>query len=365
MRSVRVTSKRQQFFKNLSKGVLCFFIFYFLVVILVAYSKTLQGLILYGNWIKRPYLKRLWDLKAFGIGHHARNIKIETADGITLGAWHLLPTTHPGILNAAAAVLQGDKEKSSLIYKHALEEPNQKVIIYFHGQAATRGMPSRVELCRSLATLLGFHVISFDYRGFGDSTGWPSEEGLAADSLGVWDWTVRHIHPSSQVFLYGQSLGTHMATKLVFDLQTMKNDFQPAGLILDAPFKNMRTAALYHPAALIFRPFPIVKSFLVNRIKEDFATDTLLPYIKCPAIIFHGSRDKMIPVTVSESLYSHVKREIAAVQIGENKMNLVNISLKIIDQAGHKNIGVFSEWLIYMHNFTSSRVEMNSYAVCE
>lgn len=42
-----------------------------------------------------------------------------------------------------------------------------------------RGQWNRVELVKTLSATLGCHVIAVDYRGFADSTGWPSEEGTS------------------------------------------------------------------------------------------------------------------------------------------------------------------------------------------
>jgi abhydrolase domain-containing protein 12 len=58
------------------------------------------------------------------------------------------------------------------------------------------------------------NVIAFDYRGFGDSTGYPTEEGLYTDARAMWDWTLEHGAHANRTTLMGHSLGTGVATHL-------------------------------------------------------------------------------------------------------------------------------------------------------
>jgi abhydrolase domain-containing protein 12 len=63
------------------------------------------------------------------------------------------------------------------------------------------------------------NVISIDYRGYGDSTGTPSEDGLLIDALTAWDYVNRHAAASeaegSRVVVVGHSLGTAVTSRLV------------------------------------------------------------------------------------------------------------------------------------------------------
>jgi len=358
-----------------------------IIACLICFPKS-QGLILYGHIVRRPFFKKLSDLKAFGIQHHARNIKILTEDGVTLGAWHLLPSNSPAVVQASAALLHQELlgtcrnghdlqkvgascSRSELdnvgqpppfasreeIFESALGTEHQKVVIFFHGQAATRGAPTRVDLIRFLANHAGVHVISFDYRGFGDSSGWPSEEGVARDALAVWHWVETRAHPTAKVYLYGQSLGTHVATRLAYDLQESGSQRQPQTLFLDAPFRNMRTAASHHPSTLVLRPIPFIRNLLLDNIQEKWATDELLVRIKSvPVVIFHGTDDRMMPFSVGESLYDLIKHQ--------NEIRRTNTETDInsarnevffypIAGAGHKNICSFQEWLVLLLQFVT------------
>ncbi|EPY74415.1 abhydrolase domain containing 12B-like protein [Camelus ferus] len=69
-----------------------------------------------------------------------------------------------------------------------------------------RAAPHRLRLVKVLSDG-GFHVLSVDYRGFGDSTGKPTEEGLIADTVCVYEWTKAR-SGTTPVCFWGHSLGT-------------------------------------------------------------------------------------------------------------------------------------------------------------
>jgi abhydrolase domain-containing protein 12 len=79
------------------------------------------------------------------------------------------------------------------------------LIIYAHGNDQSRATSYRIELCNNLVSM-GYHVFAFDYRGFGDSTGQPSEIGAVNDLVALYE--LLHAHrPNSPIYLYGHSLG--------------------------------------------------------------------------------------------------------------------------------------------------------------
>ena len=128
---------------------------------------------------------------------------------------------------------------------------------------------ARVANVRALATHFHAHVVTFDYRGFGDCSGEPTEDGIAADARAAWDWVaaragIRNAKKTEQcsVVIYGQSLGSAVAARLVDDLfqEKVASDGQkhrmrrpvpmaPSGVILDAPFTSLAEAALHLPTS--------------------------------------------------------------------------------------------------------------------
>lgn len=138
-----------------------------------------------------------------------------------------------------------DNEK--LFYERMLKQPGI-VILYLHGNTASRGSGHRVDMYKLLRNL-GYHVLALDYRGYGDSDPVsPSEEGVVRDALTVYDY-ISNI-TSNPIFIWGHSLGTGVATNLVSQLNYMKQ-MGPRGVILEAPFTNIKDEIRQHPFAKV------------------------------------------------------------------------------------------------------------------
>lgn len=73
---------------------------------------------------------------------------------------------------------------------------------------------TRRELCGKLRDELKYDVITFDYRGFGDSTGEPTEFGLIKDARFIYDWLQKLSHGQRKIYLWGHSLGSAVACQL-------------------------------------------------------------------------------------------------------------------------------------------------------
>jgi abhydrolase domain-containing protein 12 len=132
----------------------------------------------------------------------------------------------------------------------ALKE--RPVFLYFHGNAGNRASPKRIETYRvcclakplssanvlqNLSERLNVNVLTIDYRGFGNSEGSPTENGLALDARAAWNWLLAEGVDAKNIILLGHSLGTGVAARLARDLS---NDspvsMQPRGIILQAPY---------------------------------------------------------------------------------------------------------------------------------
>jgi abhydrolase domain-containing protein 12 len=82
-------------------------------------------------------------------------------------------------------------------------------------QAANRAAPHRVR-SYSAYSALECNILAIDYRGFGDSTGTPSEKGLIDDGRAIWDYVTKR--GGQEVILMGQSLGTGVVAGLAGEL---------------------------------------------------------------------------------------------------------------------------------------------------
>ncbi|KAF4748559.1 Monoacylglycerol lipase abhd12, partial [Perkinsus olseni] len=87
-------------------------------------------------------------------------------------------------------------------------KPAERAVIYFHGQAGSRGQGHRIQLYKMLADRLSATVVAFDLRGYGDSTGTPWTSGVLEDIRTIVDWTGKMLGNNTlPVYVYGHSLG--------------------------------------------------------------------------------------------------------------------------------------------------------------
>jgi uncharacterized protein len=170
---------------------------------------------------------------------------------------------------------------------HAWLIPNAStspVVVLCHGNA---GNISNRLLKANLLRKAGASVLLFDYRGFGRSTGKPTEEGTYADAESAYGWLRAHGVPESSVFLYGESLGSGVAVELA-------TRHAAAGLIVEAGF----TSAL-DMGKRLFPRLPV--SWLVRYRYDNLSK---MPRVLCPVLILHSPNDEIIPFEMGERLYA-------------------------------------------------------------
>eukprot|EP01039_Chlorochromonas_danica_P003993 gene3993-4368_t len=265
------------------KMVILSFLFYLATGLLFAYSETMQSLLVYLHFARWP-LGDLRDHRHVNLSN-AKNIDLITQDNLLLRGYHIYP---PQDYPSSPTTLQSA----------------ERIVIYFHGNAGTRAVRNRIEITRKIASSLNAHVIAFDYRGFGDSDGWPSEAGTHLDAWAALRWVEANISPRQTkppIFLYGHSLGSGVATALAEDL-SQQNDTRVTGLILDAPFTSLREAAMTHPSAVVFRIFPIIQDFLAKRLKIIYPSYERVGRLRIPVLLMHGDEDWEIPFHHSQRL---------------------------------------------------------------
>ncbi len=183
----------------------------------------------------------------------AEEVRLKTSDGETLVAWHVPPRA------------------------------GKPVVLYFHGNAGALDL--RVGRFKWL-TADGSGLVALSYRGYGGSTGRPSEAGLIRDAVAAYAFAVARYEPARLV-PWGESLGTAVATALAADHAV-------GGLVLDAPFTS---AADVGAAAYPFAPVRWL-------IKDSFRSDRRIGKVKAPILILHGERDRVVPIRFGERLFA-------------------------------------------------------------
>ncbi|MBI5410456.1 MAG: alpha/beta hydrolase [Nitrospirae bacterium] len=158
------------------------------------------------------------------------------------------------------------------------------VLLWCHGNAGNiiHRLENLVELYR-----LGLSVFIFDYRGYGRSSGTPSEEGLYDDALAAYAYLIetRHIAPERLV-LFGRSLGAAVAG----DVASRK---PAAGLILESPFPSVGAVARAHY-------FGLPVDWLLG---ADFNLTERLRKISVPVLVVHGDRDEVVPIQLGKLVF--------------------------------------------------------------
>lgn len=169
-------------------------------------------------------------------------------------------------------------------------------IVYFHGNGGNLSVWLPV-----LATLhrLRYRVLAVDYRGYGLSSGSPSEQGLYLDA----DATVRHAaqarSPARPLVFWGRSLGATVAASAA-------RVVEPDGLILESGFPDKAAVVRRQP---LFRALNAFSSY-------RFPTVELLRDVSTPVLVLHGTRDSIIPFALGRELFDGLKmpKEFVAVE---------------------------------------------------
>lgn len=127
-------------------------------------------------------------------------------------------------------------------------------------------------------TAQGLDFLAIDYRSFGKSTGERSVEGFIADAEAAYQYLLQHF-PENQIRIYGQSLGTGIATPLAAA-------HAPHSLSLEAPYTSIADIS-----ASRFPIFPVRPL-----LRYPFECIESIQQVRCPVFVFHGTQDDVIPI---------------------------------------------------------------------
>jgi fermentation-respiration switch protein FrsA (DUF1100 family) len=176
-----------------------------------------------------------------------------------------------------------------------VETGRQFLVIYFGGNGGCRG--HRITDCSDL-TRLGCEVVLFDYRGYGDNAGSPTENLIADDSKKIWKFAHEKLgYASNRIVIFGESLGGAVATRLASD-QSIAGD-PPAALILNSTFSSLVDTAKWH------YPFLPVKLLLI----DQFPSVDRIPKVTCPILQFHGTADTIVPYEQGQRLFQAAPKQ--------------------------------------------------------
>ncbi|KAH9983967.1 Alpha/Beta hydrolase protein [Russula vinacea] len=231
-----------------------------------------------------------------------RNVRLQTADNETLGAWFIF--SDPFYAAHKTDLLSSPTSSDQLIRSAVRTHPT---ILFLHGNGGTRVLPSRVQHYQAFASRLRANVFALDYRGYGDSTGTPSEAGSRSTPT-------PHGTGFAPMAPRRRALGTAVAVQFVSALEAEQGGKEeggrerPRGVVLLAPFSNVQTLLdTYYIAGIVplmapLRIFPSVANFVKRFLVHRFDSLAKVVGLKVPLLIVHAENDWDIPHSHSQTL---------------------------------------------------------------
>ncbi len=154
--------------------------------------------------------------------------------------------------------------------------------LFLHGNAGN--ITDRTRRIQEIVAA-GSSVLMLDYRGYGKSSGRPSEQGLYRDSEAGFIYLLGKGYRAEQIVLHGESLGTAVA----IDLASRR---PCAGLILEAPFTSASDVAA------------TVVPFLGPLLIRSYNSLPKIRWIRVPMLFLQGDRDEVVPLRLGQELFA-------------------------------------------------------------
>ncbi|HEG42416.1 MAG TPA: alpha/beta hydrolase [Phycisphaerales bacterium] len=226
------------------------------LVLLVAYS--ILGWSLYflqSSFVYKPTKNLLYNPGDLNLTYE--KVVLKTEDGLKLSAW-FIPA-----------------------------ENARQTILFCHGNAGN--ISHRLDTA-NIFNELGVNCLLFDYRGYGNSQGKPTEEGTYLDAEAAWNWLIKRGIGPEQIIIFGRSLGGSIASHLAAKVH-------PSGLVLESNFTSyVDMGKKFYP----YMPIRLFARFNYNAIDH-------IRKIDCPLLIIHSRNDEVIPFEFGLKLYDAAK----------------------------------------------------------
>ncbi|WVQ70780.1 hypothetical protein IAR50_000302 [Cryptococcus sp. DSM 104548] len=284
------------------------FAVYGLFLILLTVS-TVQRELLFLHHIPIPLFADFAHPERYGLApFKAKKLSLNSTDGVSLGAWHVLPKS----VYASSMPFPPESDLPNSVFIQAFQ--SRPTVIYFHGNAGNRAASHRVRSYSSFSNSLDCNVLAIDYRGYGDSTGSPTEQGVLEDARTAFDYVTSFTgieHAEDKVILVGQSLGTGVVSGLSGLLA--QEGISPRALVLIAPFSSV-TELLTSFRLFKFIPMlgplsyiPYLQTYFQSFLRHPFNSRAALQNVTAPVLLLHAVNDDTIPYTHSSSLFDSLQ----------------------------------------------------------
>ncbi|CAM9902132.1 unnamed protein product [Lampetra planeri] len=196
-------------------------------------------------------------------------------------------------------------------------------LLFSHGNAVDLGQMSSFYL--GLGTRLGCNVFSYDYSGYGGSSGKPSEKNLYADIEAAWHvLRNRYAVLPENIILYGQSIGTVPTVDLA-------SRYECAAIVLHSPLMSgMRVAFPNTRRTYCFDAFPSI-----DKISQ----------VSSPVLVIHGTEDEVIDFSHGLAMYERCQRAVEPLWV---------------EGAGHNDVELYGQYLERLKRFVTQELPQRS-----
>jgi uncharacterized protein len=184
----------------------------------------------------------------------------------------------PGVLERWIETPDGER----LHAWSAAETATGPTLIWSHGNAGN--IASRADILLALASR-GLRVVAYDYRGYGRSTGSPSEGGVYRDALSVFDDQVRRGTPAGGIVCFGESLGGAVSLALATERPC-------AAVAVVSTFTRLADVGRHH-----YGPLGALAG-------QRFDSLARVARLRAPLLVAHGDEDEIVPFELGERLFA-------------------------------------------------------------
>lgn len=266
------------------------------VVLVIAYS--VLGWSLYfmqPTFLYKPVRKVLYTPEELDLNYE--DVVFETSDGLKLSAWYI----------------PAGKAKTT--------------VLFCHGNGGN--IMHRLDSI-NIFNELGVNCFIFDYRGYGQSEGTPTEEGTYLDARTAYDWLTKNkkISPDD-IIIFGRSLGASIAANLASKVYAK-------ALVTESAFTS------YVDIGKKFYPYMPVKWFA----RFGYQTIDYIKNVSCPVMVIHSSSDDLVPFEFGEELYQAANKPKKFVEIYGGHNDGFLISSELYKKA-------WREWLTFLRKSQS------------
>jgi len=162
------------------------------------------------------------------------------------------------------------------------------VLLFYHGNAGN--ISHRIENVERLVNR-GLSVFLLSYRGYGKSTGRPSEKGIYLDGLAAYDYlTQTERIPPNRIAIFGRSLGGAVAIEVALQRGAKC-------IVIESTFTSLRDMSKTIFPWFLFSPF----------IPNHYDNGTKIATLFVPKLIVHGKNDEIVPFWIGEKLFTVAK----------------------------------------------------------